>query len=76
MFLPEILTIRSIFKHINNKQEQTNGTDRIHTGYADLIYSKAIGTQVVFRLKNNKLINPQNLIFSDFLALGFCDRAS
>lgn len=65
MFLPQILTIRFIFKHINNKQGQTNGTDRIHIGYADLIYSKAIGTQVVFRLKNNKLIDPKNLIFSN-----------
>jgi len=65
MFLPEIRTLCFICKHINNKQEQTNRTDRIYIGYADLIYSKAIGTQVVFRLKNNKLIDPKNLIFTN-----------
>jgi len=59
MFLHEIVIIRFIFKHINNKQEQTNGTDRIHIRYADLIYSKAIGKQLVFRLKNKNLIDPK-----------------
>jgi hypothetical protein len=28
----------------------------------DLIYSKPIGAQVVFRLKNNKVIDSKNLI--------------
>jgi hypothetical protein len=72
MFLPEIQTLRFIWKHINNKQEHTNRTDRIYIGYADPMYSKATGTQVVFRLKNNEVINPKNLIFLDLFLNIIC----
>ena len=58
MFLPEIWALTFHFKTYK-QQTRTNGTDRIYMGYADLFYSKAIGTAVVFRLKNNKLIDPK-----------------
>jgi hypothetical protein len=36
MFFPEIQAPPFIFKQINNKQEQTNGTDKIYVEHVDL----------------------------------------